>query len=242
MMLAANDLTKLYGMRPVLRNVSLNIGQGEYIAVLGPNGAGKTTLLRVLATLVRPDSGSLVIGGIDALQQPARSRALIGMVSHQPLVYPDLSAAENLEFYAQLYGVPEESELNLAGGQAPRTALKSIVEEALRRVDLLSRARDPVRTFSRGMVQRLAIARAILHNPPLLLLDEPYTGLDQVSARSLSALLRDLAIVGRAVIMTTHEFGRGLDTVTRAILIKSGRISADVSEGITPDRISRLFG
>ncbi|MCL5996934.1 MAG: heme ABC exporter ATP-binding protein CcmA [Chloroflexi bacterium] len=241
-MLEAHELTKYYGMRPVLRNLSLRIEPGEFVAVLGPNGAGKTTLLRVVATLARPDAGTLTVGGVNALEQPARARALIGVVSHQPLVYPDLTAAENLHFYARMYGIGV-SRVGMVEHlrQPPISDLQPLVDTVLRRVDLLPRAHEPVRTFSRGMVQRLAIARAVLHDPPLLLFDEPYTGLDHVSARNLTALLRDLAVSGRTVLMTTHELGRGLEGVTRAVVLKAGRVIAELHDMITPDRIARLF-
>lgn len=227
-MLVATDLSKFYGLRPVLRNVSLAVAQGEFVAILGPNGAGKTTLLRVLATLVRPDAGKLSIGGADVVRHPQQARAQIGMVSHQALVYPDLTAFENLTFYARMYGVGRKDE-------------QALVTEVLERVDLLRRAREPVRTFSRGMLQRLAIGRATLHDPTLLLLDEPYTGLDQASANRLNALLRELAVAGRAVIMTTHEYNRGLEGVTRAIYLKAGQVTNELCSGITPEALNLLM-
>ena len=227
-MLVATDLSKFYGLRPVLRNVSLAVAQGEFVAILGPNGAGKTTLLRVLATLVRPDAGELSIGGADVLQHPQQARAQIGMVSHQPLVYPDLTAYENLTFYAHMYGVGRKDE-------------KALVSGVLERMDLLRRAQEPVRTFSRGMLQRLAIGRAILHDPALLLLDEPYTGLDQASANRLNALLRELAVAGRAVVMTTHEYNRGLEGVTRAIYLRAGQVTNELRSGITPEALYQLM-
>jgi heme exporter protein A len=227
-MLVATDLSKFYGLRPVLRNVSLAVAQGEFVAILGPNGAGKTTLLRVLATLVRPDGGKLSIGGADVLQHPQQARAQIGMVSHQPLVYPDLTAFENLTFYARMYGVGQKDE-------------QALVTGVLERVDLLRRAQEPVRAFSRGMLQRLAIGRAILHDPALLLLDEPYTGLDQASANRLNALLRELAVAGRAVVMTTHEYNRGLEGVTRAIYLKAGQVTNELRSGITPEALYQLM-
>jgi heme exporter protein A len=148
------------------------------------------------------------------------------MVSHHSLVYPDLTAYENLRFFARMYGfgsMDSGSEIH----QSPISNLQSPdqrIEETLRKVNLWNRAHDYARTFSRGMTQRLTIARAILHNPPLLLLDEPYTGLDQASAQNLSALLREVALSGRAVVMTTHELGRGLDGVTRFMQVEQGKL------------------
>jgi heme exporter protein A len=232
-MLDALNITKFYGMRPVLRDVTLHVTKGEFVAILGPNGAGKTTLLRVFATLVRPEKGQLVIDGVNAMTDAIHVRAKLGVVSHQTLVYPDLTAEENLQFYARMYGVSDKCNAGALSSDTP-------IDDVIRRVELQHRARDPVRTFSRGMIQRLSIARAILHNPPLLLLDEPYTGLDQVSARTLSSLLRDLALAGRTVIMTTHEFGRGLDGVTRAVILKSGKITDEIQHDITAERIEKL--
>jgi heme exporter protein A len=218
----ASKLTKFYGLRPVLKGISLDIEQGEFLAVLGANGAGKTTFLRVLATLNRPSSGALVIGGIDALKHPDQARAQIGMVSHHSMVYPDLSAFENLRFHAVMHSV------------------ETRIEDALRRVDLWPRAHDAARTFSRGMTQRLAIARALIHDPPLLLLDEPFTGLDQPSAERLSQLLNDTAAQGRTVVMTTHEFGRGLRGLTRAVAIRDGVIAGSLTGEISTQTLSGL--
>ncbi|MGQ9814270.1 MAG: heme ABC exporter ATP-binding protein CcmA [Candidatus Roseilinea sp.] len=233
-MLDASELTKSYGVRPVLRGVSLSARPGEVVAVLGANGAGKTTLLRMLSTLGKPDGGRLSVAGIDALQHPNRARRLIGFVSHQPLVYPELTGYENLLFYARMYGVDEQpSSINRQSS--------TDIEALLRRVNLHMRAHDLARTYSRGMLQRLAIARAMIHDPALILLDEPFTGLDQTSARNLSAMLRELAQAGKTLVMTTHEFGRGLESVTRAVLLRGGRIAVELDAGITPDRVAALF-
>ncbi|PJF47622.1 MAG: ABC transporter ATP-binding protein [Chloroflexi bacterium] len=246
-LLYAANIGKRYGLRPVLHGVSLDVSRGEFVAILGANGAGKTTLLRILATLTRPNSGALTIGGIDALAHPDRARACIGLVSHQSLIYPDLTARENLEFYGRMYGAANwrlemrDSSAQSAISNLPIRNLSSRIEEALRRVNLWQRRDDPARTFSRGMIQRLAIARAILHDPPLLLLDEPFTGLDQASAANLSALLRDAALGDRAVVMTTHELSRSLDGVTRALVLQGGRIVREVHDGITAQSLTALM-
>jgi heme exporter protein A len=224
-LLSATHISKFFGLRPVLRGVSLQAGRAEFIALLGANGAGKTTLLRILATLMRPDSGTLIIGDVDALAQPAKARAWIGMVAHASLIYPDLSAQENLLFYGQMHGIK-------------RDELESRVEEALRRVNLWLRRGDLARTFSRGMLQRLTIARALLANPPLLLLDEPFTGLDQSSAAGLSSLLSDLVSQGHTAIMATHELERGLAGITRAVILRSGQMSEELYEDLTPSRLA----
>jgi len=252
-LLSAINIGKLFGMRPVLRNVSLEIARGEFVAILGANGAGKTTLLRILATLIRPSAGALAIGAVDALAHPDRARAFIGLVSHQSLIYPDLTARENLEFYGRMYGAGERkpggADANRHPGSRDRRAgqreqgdeLQPLVEDALRRVGLWNRRDDLARTFSRGMIQRLTIARAILHDPLLLLLDEPFTGLDQASAASLSALLREMAVRDRAVVMTTHELGRGLDGVTRALILQGGQITHELRHDITADALTALM-
>ena len=232
-LLEAQSITKLYGMRPVLKGVSLQVTQGEFVCLLGANGAGKTTFLRILATLARPNSGTLHINGVDALKDPNLARAHLGVVSHHSLIYPDLSAIENLQFYGSLYDLPRETVIGVRDRLSVRPALtqeggtSSHIETVLRQVNLWTRATDPARTYSRGMLQRLTIARAILHDPPLLLLDEPYTGLDQASAASLSGLLREVALSGRAVVMTTHEMGRGLEGVTRFVRVERGTLNAE---------------
>lgn len=227
-MIRAERLGKRYGVRPVLRGVSLEVARGEFVAVLGANGAGKTTLVRILATLVRPDTGTLSIGDVDALRQPQRVRQWVGLVSHQSLIYGDLTAAENLRFYGWLYGLRGEQ-------------LEARIEWALQRMNLWPRRNDRARTFSRGMMQRLTIARAILHDPPVLLLDEPFTGLDQSAAASLSALLHEAALEGRAVIMTTHEIHRGLEHLSRALILRDGQIVHEQRKDFSPQTLTALL-
>jgi len=250
-LLSATNIGKLFGMRPVLRGVSLEIARGEFVAILGANGAGKTTLLRILATLARPSAGTLTIGTVDALAHPDRARAFIGLVSHQSLIYPDLTARENLEFYGRMYGAGKQrpggadqepgSRGERVGRRVTDDELQPLVEDALRRVGLWNRRDDLARTFSRGMIQRLTIARAILHDPLLLLLDEPFTGLDQAAAANLSALLCEMAVRNRAVVMTTHELGRGLDGVTRALILKGGQITHELRDDITAGALIALM-
>lgn len=244
-MLDATELTRSYGVRPVLRGVSLSAAPGEVVAVLGANGAGKTTLLRVLSTLSKPDGGRLSVAGIDALEHPNRARRLIGFVSHHPLVYPDLTGYENLLFYARLYGADAPRAMDdypqSVNRQSSIDNRQSPIDALLRRVNLHTRAHDLARSYSRGMLQRLTIARAMIHDPALILLDEPFTGLDQASARNLSAMLGELAQAGKTLVMTTHEFGRGLESVTRAVLLRAGRIAAELDGNITPERVAAWF-
>ena len=206
-MLDAAGIRKRYGLRPVLRGLNLRVGPGEIVAILGANGAGKSTLLRVLATLLRPEAGTLAIDGIDALARGGDARARIGVVLHHTMVYPELSGRENLRFHAELRGLNDSA---------------ARITAALERVDLTRRADDLARAYSRGMAQRLSLARALLHEPVLLILDEPFTGLDQASAARLSALLVDWARAGKAAVMTNHEVGRGMDSVTRSLTLDGG--------------------
>lgn len=212
-------LTKAFGGRRAVDGVDLALGQGERVAIVGPNGAGKTTLLRMAASLLRPDGGVLTIDGHPIPDQAARVRGQIGYLGHQPLLYLDLTAWQNLEFFAALYGV---------SGSRRR------IEEMLDRVDLLPRAHDTVRTFSQGMSQRLGLARLLLHDPRLLLLDEPYAGLDAPGAALLDALL-DEARGARAVVMVTHDLGRALAGADRVVVMRRGRVAFDeATAGLDP--------
>ncbi len=226
-MIQVRGLVKRFGYTVVLRGVSLDVPAGQTVVLLGPNGAGKTTLLRILATLIKPSAGHVSVGGHDLVRHPEAVRHLLGYVSHQPLLYPDLSARENLRFYARLYGMERPE---------PR------IEEMLETVGLARRADDLVRTFSRGMVQRLTIARALLHNPPVLLLDEPDTGLDPQAAAMLARLLRSVAGEGRTILLTTHNLARGVDFADRVLVLAGGKIVADEPAGaLTAGMLSELY-
>jgi heme exporter protein A len=186
-------LVKRFGPKMVLRGMDFSVEQGEFVALLGPNGAGKTTFLRILASLSGPTLGRVVIAGHELPHQASAVRQRLGVVSHLPLLYGDLTAEENLRFFARMYGVP-------AAGKR--------IDEVLEFVGLAPRRRDLVRTFSRGMQQRLAIGRAVLHDPEVLLLDEPHTGLDQDACDMLDAVLKQVAARGRTVVMTSHDLTR----------------------------------
>jgi heme exporter protein A len=191
----------------------------ERLAVLGPNGAGKSTLLRILATLLRPDAGGLSVAGETMPAGARRVRGLIGYLGHDPLVYLDLTAWQNLELFAQLYGVPEARER---------------IEEGLLRVGLLARAYEPVRSFSRGMAQRLGLARLLLHHPSLLLLDEPYAGLDAPGAALLDEALRD-ARQTQAVVIVTHDVERAVGLADRVMVLRAGRVAlTEPAAGLEP--------
>ena len=211
-LIRVRQLRKSFGRHHVLRNLNFDIEVGTSVVLLGPNGAGKTTLLRILATLSRPSAGSVSIAGVDIGDNPEGIRSHIGLVTHAPLLYDDLSAFENLEFYARLYGL---------------TDVEERIEALLTRVGLYHRRKDRVRTFSRGMVQRLAIARALLHDPPILLLDEPDTGLDPQAAEMMNGLLKDLSGSERTILMTTHHLERGLEVADRVVILSGGKLVFD---------------
>jgi heme exporter protein A len=206
---AAGLVRTLAGV-PVLAGVDLVVGAGEAVALLGPNGAGKTTLLRVLALLLRPSGGRLALFGTDAGEAPPALRRRIGYVGHESLCYPDLTAAENLAFYARLFAVPDAA---------------ARIAELVAWAGLEGAARRPVRAYSRGMSQRLALARALLHAPDLLLLDEPYSGLDPQAVDALQARLVGLAAAGHSIVLTTHDIERVAPVATRVAILHRGRIA-----------------
>ena len=217
-MIKLQQLTKNFGLNPVLQGVDLHVRAGEFVVLVGGNGAGKTTLLRIVATLLSPTSGQAIIGGWPLPQHAMRVRQHIGYVSHNSLLYDDLSAVENLRYYASLYGVEKER-----------------VDGAIKRVGLFARQRDIVRTFSRGMVQRLAIARATLHEPDVLLLDEPYTGLDQGAAALLDSLLHEERRLGRTILMITHDLVHGLHLCDRIAILNRGKIVCEIESNTVDD-------
>lgn len=226
-MIRLNGLVKNYNLTPVLRGANLHVREGEFVTLVGPNGAGKSTLLRIVATLLKPTRGEVKVGGWPLPHYAHRIRRHIGLVSHQSLLYADLSAAENLAFFARLYQLDHQDER---------------VTRALKQVGLIARQRDPVRTFSRGMVQRLTIARATLHEPDVLLLDEPYTGLDQDAARLLDDLLRRESENGRTILMITHDLVHGLNLCDRITILNRGKIVCDIPGGqVTPAEFLELY-
>ncbi len=192
-MIEVRKLVKRFGPKAVLRGLDFQVSQGEFVALLGPNGAGKTTFLRILSSLARPTMGEIRVAGYLLPSQAGAVRQRLGVLSHQPLLYADLTAEGNLRFYGRLYGVP---------------ALDDRIDDVLALVGLTGRRRDLVRTYSRGMQQRLAIGRAVLHDPDVLLLDEPYTGLDQDASQMLDEVLRQVATQGRTIVMTSHDLAR----------------------------------
>jgi heme exporter protein A len=211
LMITTKKLVKRFGLKTVLRGVDFRVQPGEFVALLGPNGAGKTTFLRILASLSRPSLGEVKIAGYKLPGEAAQVRARLGVVSHLPLLYGDLTADENLRFYARMYGI---------------TNYELRITEVLEMVGLEHRRRDLVRTYSRGMGQRLAIGRAVLHDPQIMLFDEPYTGLDQDASAMLDDVLKTVAAQGRTVVMTSHDLARAEELATRFDILSRGVIAA----------------
>jgi heme exporter protein A len=210
--LDSREIEKKFGYSYAVRNINLQVRRGEFVALFGRNGAGKTTFLKIAATLMRPTKGALLIEGFDIRKEPEAARRRIGFLSHNTFIYRDLSALDNLKFFCRLYGA-EDSDERLLG--------------ILDRVGLQKRAGDPVRAFSRGLQQRVGIARALLHDPSLILLDEPYTGLDANASETLNELLDSAVRAGKTVILTTHDVNQGLRGATRAVIVDRGTVVHD---------------
>lgn len=203
---------KRFGTKIALRDVNVTLVAGESVALLGANGAGKTTLLRTLATLSRPTRGQVLAFGVEAWGARAEVRSRIGVVAHQPYVYPELTCTENLAFFATMFGLDDV-------GRRATTALD--------RVGLTKRADDRAATLSRGLLQRLNLARAILHEPLVLVLDEPDTGLDAAGREVLSEIVRSQVARGGSVVLTTHALEYGVDLATRVVVIAEGQVVLD---------------
>ncbi len=218
-LVVVDRLTRSYGRRRALDAVSFELAAGECLALFGPNGAGKTTLLRVLAGLLRPTGGRATIGGVE-LPGEAAVRGEVGLISHQSMLYPALTARENVVFAARLQGVADPD---------------AAAHAALDRLGLRDRADALVRALSRGMQQRVSIARAIVHAPSVLLLDEPYTGLDELGGRALTELLRAQREAGATLVLVTHNLAEGLALASHAAILRAGRLARlDARAAIEP--------
>jgi len=211
-MIKATGLTKIIGHKNILKGIDLHIPEGQFVTVFGPNGAGKSALLKTLALISKPSTGKLVIDGMDTSKNTDAIREKIGVISHQTFLYDNLTARENLTFYGKMYGVPD---------------LKDRIYDVLSQVGLEFSINDPVRTFSRGMQQRLAIARATLHDPAILFLDEPYTGLDPHAIQILNGVLQQLNLKKRTVFLITHNFEEGFSMSDRVLFVVKGKIVYD---------------
>lgn len=209
--LVLSDVSRHYGRRRALSHVTLECHAGEVLGLLGPNGAGKSTLLALLATLLTPSGGEIRLGPTSFAAPGPALRAQIGLLAHDLYLYPELTARENLEFFARLYGLAD---------------WRRRVERALDRAHLTDRAVEPVAGFSRGMRQRLALERTLLHDPRLVLLDEPFTGLDDASTGTLVARVRERASAGAIVVLATHDMDIVEHLLDRAAIIVAGRLAA----------------
>ncbi len=234
--LLLEGLTRHYGEREALSDVSLSVQEGQTLVVFGPNGAGKTTLLRVLATLLRPHAGSVRVLGSQLPDEAWAVRGRVGLLGHEPLLYRELTARENLRFHARLYGVDDER-----------------VQELLEAVAITSRAGEPLRTLSRGMVQRVAVARAVLHDPELLLLDEPYANLDPAAVELVAPLIGARANPGntggadgaggvRTRVICSHDPGGGLAEADVVLGLRAGQPALLCAAGdVGPEEIAELY-
>jgi heme exporter protein A len=207
--IVAKGVWKYFGHFPALRGLDLSLERGRFLTVFGPNGAGKTTLIKVLSAQLKPSEGSALVGGHDVEKAADRLRREIGVISHNTYLYPNLSALENLLFYGRMYGL-----------QAPRERAIALLEE----VGLSGRKDDRVAAYSRGMAQRLSIARALLHEPSIMFLDEPYTGLDQHASRMLRQVLETLHNGERTLLLTTHNLEQGLEMCDEVAVQVAGRM------------------
>ena len=208
-------LSKVFGNRRAVDNVSIEVPQGAFLSIFGPNGAGKTTLLRVLSTLSRATSGEALLMGVDLKEDPDKARDHIGLISHNSMLYPDLTAEQNLLIYARLYGVENP---------------EARVLELLEAVELKHRRLDVVRTFSRGMTQRLSIARALIHDPGVVFLDEPYSGLDPHAVEIFDGLIEQQR-EDRTFVMVSHDLQKGFAMCTHALVLAKGKVVAFDEKG-----------
>jgi heme ABC exporter ATP-binding subunit CcmA len=214
----ASALVKAYGRRLAVAGVDFTLGSGECLAVFGPNGAGKTTLLRLIAGLLKPTSGKVRVQGVD-VRRDQDARARVGLISHQSMLYAPLTALENVEFTARLYGMPD-----------PPAAALGALESML----VADHAHVQVRTLSRGLQQRVSVARAMVHGPTVVLLDEPYSGLDEAGARALTSILHALRDRGATLVVVTHNVGEGLALATHAAIMTDGRFARFERRGTSP--------
>jgi heme exporter protein A len=218
-----DGLRRNYGERAALADVTLSLGAGQTLVVFGPNGAGKTTLLRILATLLRPHAGSVSVLGEQLPNEAWRVRGRVGLLGHEPLLYRELSARENLRYHARLHGVDEQR-----------------VQERLRAVSMDERADEPVRSLSRGMVQRVAVARATLHDPELLLLDEPYANLDPAAIELVAPLIGAQSTKTR--VLSSHDPLRGLAEADLVLGLRDGRVALiGDAANVKEDSVAELY-
>ncbi|HUI43896.1 MAG TPA: ABC transporter ATP-binding protein [Terriglobia bacterium] len=224
--LEARGVSKFFGDLPALRGIQLRVEPGDSMLLYGPNGAGKTTLLRTLAALARPSEGEVLFGARRITGEIA-ARAAIGFVSHATFLYGELTGRENLRFFGRLFALRD---------------LETKIDRALDMFNVRSRAGEPVRNLSRGLQQRMSLARALLHDPVFLLLDEPFTGLDAESARNLEQLLARLPASGKALVFSTHDYAQGAAIARRLVALEKGRVQYDGPLALAPHGIVAAAG
>jgi heme exporter protein A len=210
------SVSKAFDTRNVLRNITIDIGISQAVLICGINGAGKTTLLRIIAGLLQPDHGSVEICGCNIRKDPEKAKSQFGMISHKSMVYPELTVLENLSFFARLYGVKDSD---------------TYITELLEDVGLSPYKYDTASILSRGLLQRLAIARALIHRPVLLLADEPFTGLDAEACQHLIAVINDFTNKGGTIVMTTHDIDIGLQCCNRVVVLDKSNLIFDAATG-----------
>jgi heme ABC exporter ATP-binding subunit CcmA len=214
-MISVKNLQKKFGRKKVIDDLNLEVEKGEFVVMFGPNGAGKTTLVKILSTLSRPTKGEVLINGYEMNEESVDIRKSIGVLSHNPFLYDDLTLRENLAFYSRMYGIKTDD-----------TKIKSLADE----VGLFLRLNDRIGEFSRGMKQRAAVARVILHNPPVLLMDEPYTGLDYRAWGMLTDMLMKFHKQGKTILLITHNVELGHKIGERLAVIVNGKIVYDIKK------------
>lgn len=213
-MIESKNVIKTIGEKIILRNINIQINKGETVAILGPNGVGKSTWLKIVAGLMQPTEGQILINGDILKKDQFEQKELLGYLGHQSFLYDNLTPVENLNFFAKLYHIKNANDK---------------IEALLKEVGLSFFKNEPVQSFSRGMVQRLAIARSILHNPQILLLDEPHTGLDQQAVEILNKVILRLKKANVTVVMVTHDFSQVINTCDRVIILMNGRVGSDIN-------------
>ncbi|PKQ15106.1 MAG: ABC transporter ATP-binding protein [Actinobacteria bacterium HGW-Actinobacteria-7] len=224
--LEVRDLSRTFGAHKALDKVTFDLPRGAFLSIFGPNGAGKSTLLKVLSTLTTPSKGTARVLGLDVVAESVALREQIGFISHNPLLYPDLSAEENLEFFAEIYCLENPKER---------------IRELLVAVELDHRRLDLVRTFSRGMLQRLSIARALLHSPQIIFLDEPYSGLDPHAMDILDSLIAQIR-AQHTFVMVSHDLAKGLELCSHALILAKGAVVLfDERDNIDADEFAATY-
>jgi heme exporter protein A len=224
--LEVRELSRTFGARKALDKVNLELPKGAFLSIFGPNGAGKTTLVKVLTTLTNPSKGDARVAGYHVVEDAVQLREHIGLISHNPLLYPDLTAEENLLFFADMYGLSD-----------PAVRVRELLEA----VELDHRRLDPVRAFSRGMLQRLSIARALLHKPEVLFLDEPYSGLDPHAMDILDSLIAQIR-AEHTFVMISHDLAKGLELCSHALILAKGKVVFfEEKEAIDDEAFGKLY-